>query len=225
ERMNRVDAVLFDNDGVIVDSEQYWHDIATDLFQEATADTIDGDAALADALGMNYREIYDLLADRYDVTMDRQTFIQRYEDAADEIYRERVSLMDGFHDLVEAVTAEDCLTAIVSSSPQRWLNLVVDRFDLDGIDEVISADTLRQTGEIDAGKPAPDVYRATARRLGVDPSHCLVVEDSVNGVNAATAAGMTCIAYGQSVEGADATALTPQELRTLVLAAVREKVF
>ncbi len=210
------EAVIFDNDGVIVDSEQYWRQVAVDLFQDATAEEIDPTDALEDALGMNYRDIYDLLADRYTVTMDKETFLQRYEDAAEQVYTENVEMMDGFHELLDTVREHGCNVAIASSSPRRWLDMVVDRFDLE-VDEVVSADALKQAGDIDAGKPDPGVYQVTARRLGVDPERCLVVEDSTNGIRAANRAGMVCIGYRNESDEADATAATPQELREEIL--------
>ncbi|MDY6768873.1 MAG: HAD family phosphatase [Candidatus Nanohaloarchaea archaeon] len=218
-------AVIFDNDGVIVDSEQYWHEMAAALFQEATADDIDVQPVLDDALGMNYRDIYDLLADRYDVTMEQEEFLHRYNAAADEVYREQASLMEGFHDLVAEITDRGCMVAIASSSPRRWLSMVVDRFDLDAIDLVVSADELKQEGRIAAGKPDPGIYRVTAQQLGVDPSACLVVEDAPNGVTAAKQAGMHCIAYRNDADAADATARSPAELRELVLERLPEEGF
>lgn len=220
-----ITAVVFDNDGVIVDSEQYWHEMAADLFQEATEDPIDTRTALDDALGMNYRDIYDLLADRYEVTMEKEEFLERYRDAADEVYGERVTLMDRFKQLVAEIKERDRKVAIASSSPRQWLEMVVDRFDLDMIDLVMSADELKQDGEIDAGKPDPGIYRVTARRLGVDPSTCLVVEDAPNGVTAATRAGMECIAYQHDHPDAAASAASPVQLRRLILDRLQQEGF
>jgi mannitol-1-/sugar-/sorbitol-6-/2-deoxyglucose-6-phosphatase len=78
--------------------------------------------------------------------------------------------------------------AIASSSPRRLIDAVCDRLGLGGIDVRCSAmDEAR-------GKPAPDVYLTAARRLGVAPASCLAVEDSLNGLASARAAGMTCVA-------------------------------
>ncbi|MDY6769436.1 MAG: HAD family phosphatase [Candidatus Nanohaloarchaea archaeon] len=211
-----IDAVIFDMDGVIVDSEQYWRELALDLYQEATADDIDAADALEDALGMNYREIYDLLADRYEVTMPKDAFIRRYQDAAGDVYGSKVALMDGFPGLLSDIRAAGCATAIASSSPAEWIRIVLDRFDL-SVDEVISADELKQEGVIDAGKPDPAVYEAAARALDVEPRHCVVVEDSDNGIRAATRAGMYCIGYRNGSPEADATAASPAELRETLL--------
>lgn len=87
--------------------------------------------------------------------------------------------------------------AIASSSPRRLIDAVCDRLGLGGIDVRCSAmDEAR-------GKPAPDVYLTAARRLGVAPVSCLAVEDSLNGLASARAAGMTCVAVPDPLLAAD----------------------
>jgi sugar-phosphatase len=87
--------------------------------------------------------------------------------------------------------------AIASSSPRRLIDAVCDRLGLGGIDVRCSAmDEAR-------GKPAPDVYLTAARRLGVTAAQCLAVEDSLNGLASARAAGMTCIAVPDPLLAAD----------------------
>ena len=87
--------------------------------------------------------------------------------------------------------------AIASSSPRRLIDAVCDRLGLDGIDVRCSAmDEAR-------GKPAPDVYLTAARRLGVAPAQCLAVEDSLNGLASARAAGMSCVAVPDPLLAAD----------------------
>jgi beta-phosphoglucomutase-like phosphatase (HAD superfamily) len=87
--------------------------------------------------------------------------------------------------------------AIASSSPRRLIDAVCDRLGLDGIDVRCSVmDEAR-------GKPAPDVYLTAARRLGVAPANCLAVEDSLNGLASARAAGMICVAVPDPLLAAD----------------------
>jgi sugar-phosphatase len=87
--------------------------------------------------------------------------------------------------------------AIASSSPRRLIDAVCGRLGLDGIEVRCSAmDEAR-------GKPAPDVYLTAARRLGVAPANCLALEDSANGVAAAKAAGMRCVAVPDPLLAAD----------------------
>jgi HAD superfamily hydrolase (TIGR01509 family) len=189
-----MDAVLFDMDGVIVDTETFWRARERDvILPEAVAD---GDPSQADIRGVNYRETYDHLAERYEMALDRAAFLDLYESAAADLY-DTADLMPGFRDLLAALREDGVSVAIVSSSPRRWIERVVERFDLD-------VDTVVSTEDIDGpGKPAPDVYAAAAERVGADPANCVAVEDSPNGVRAATRAGILTVAYGGDPEAAE----------------------
>jgi len=185
ERRSR--AVLFDMDGVIVDSERYWHDAQPEHIFPATLAGAYPD--LDETTGMNYKEIYDYLDANYEPKISKDEFIDIFDETAREIYRERVSLLDGFHELRDDLAANDVTVSIVTSAPPAWHEIVTERFDIT-VGETISAE------DIDgAGKPAPDVYEHAADVLGIDPGDCLVVEDSKNGVEAGKRAGMTVIAY------------------------------
>ena len=209
-------AVLFDMDGVIVDSERYWVPTEREeIFPDVVADGTPTD----ETTGMNFRESYDYLDEHYETTVEKDEFVERYEDAARDIYGEKVELMDGFRELVADLRAADRRIALVSSSPPDWIERMLDRFDLhDAFDEVISAEQI--PGE---GKPAPDIYEYAAGELGVEPEDCVAVEDSENGVAAARAAGMAVVGYRNKSEEtldlseADAVAESPEELREELL--------
>ena len=203
-------AVLFDMDGVIVDSERYWHDAQPEHIFPATL--AGGYPDLDETTGMNYKEIYDYLDANYEPKISKEEFIEIFDETAREIYRERVSLLEGFHELRDKLGGSDTTVAIVTSAPPAWHGIVTERFDI-AVDETISAEDI--DGE---GKPAPDVYEHAADVLGIDPADCLVVEDSKNGVEAGKRAGMTVIAYrtGPNSETdlstADVVANGPEEL-------------
>jgi len=180
-------AVLFDMDGVLVDSERYWHEAQPEHIFPATLAGEYPD--LDETTGMNYREIYDYLDANYETKIDKDKFIDIFDETAREIYRERVSLLEGFHELRDDLGGNDIAVAIVTSAPPAWHEIVTERFDITA-DETISAE------DIDGdGKPAPAVYEHAADVLGIDPADCLVVEDSKNGIEAGKRAGMTVIAY------------------------------
>lgn len=96
--------------------------------------------------------------------------------------------MPGVAEAVELCTRLGLRLAIASSSPRRLIDAVCDRLGLSGIQVRCSA------ADEANGKPAPDVYLAAARRLGVAPASCVAIEDSPNGIAAAKAAGMRCVA-------------------------------
>jgi HAD superfamily hydrolase (TIGR01509 family) len=206
-----VDAVLFDMDGVLVDSERFWHAFEDEwVFAEATL----GTPTRAEITGRNYREIYDYLAETYGTTVSKEEFVRRYDEYAMEVvYGDGVVPMDGTTELFDALR-ERVSVGIVSSAPRPWIGVVRDRFGLDPLDLVLSAE------DIDGpGKPEPDVYEHAAAELAVAPEACVVVEDSYNGVLAASRAGTFTIAYrtpqNQDVDhgAADEVAEGPEALR------------
>ena len=210
-------AVLFDMDGVLVNSEDYWVEFQEDdILPWAVPDE---DVDVAEVSGMNYREIYDYLEEEYGTAVSREEYIDRFSGAAEEIYTERVDLLEGTHDLLDELEARGVTTAVVSSSPHEWIGWVTERFDLeDEFDHVISAD------DIDAAsKPAPDVFEYAADEVGVPTEDCVVVEDSENGIEAAARAGTVVVAYRIDAHGdidrspADEVVDTPAELRETVL--------
>ncbi len=198
-------------DGVLVDSERFWHDFEDEwVFAEAAEGTPDRD----EITGRNYREIHDYLTEKYGTTVSKEEFVARYDEHAMEVvYRDGVELMDGAVELFADLRANVKL-AIVSSAPQSWIGVVRERFDLDPLDLVLSADDID-----DPGKPEPHIYEHAARELGLKPEECVVVEDSYNGVLAASRAGAHCIGYRTSENrdvdhsAADETVEGPEELR------------
>ena len=218
-RTHRMDAVLFDMDGVLVNSEDFWNEFEEEfVFSEA----VDGDAPSHDEItGMNFREIYDYLDENYETTLDKEAFVGRYEERAETVYGEEVDLLDGARELLDDLRDRGVKVAIVSSAPQSWIGAVLDRFDLGEFARVISAE------DIDApGKPEPHVYEHAASELDVDAENCAVVEDSRNGAKAAVRAGTYCVAYRSDhnadtdLSVADVVVGSPEELRTELLAAV-----
>jgi len=205
-------AVFFDMDGVIVDSERYWR---TEQPEHIFPATLTGEHPdLDETTGMNYREIYDHLDEHYETKISKEEYIDIFDATAREIYSERVSLLDGFQDLVGDLQATGLPVAIVTSAPPSWHEIVTERFDI-SVDETLSAE------DIDGdGKPAPDIYEYAAEVVGREPADCLVIEDSKNGVEAGKNAGMTVIAYRSGpnddtdLSAADVVVESAEELRT-----------
>ena len=207
-------AVFFDMDGVIVDSERYWRTEQPDHIFPATLAGEQPD--IDETTGMNYREIYDHLDEHYETKISEEEYIDIFDETARDIYSERVTLLDGFQDLVDDLRAAGLPVAIVTSAPPEWHEIVTERFDID-VDETISAE------DIDGdGKPAPDIYEYAAGVVGRDPVDCLVIEDSNNGVAAGKNAGMTVIAYRSGpnddtdLSAADTVVESADELRATI---------
>jgi HAD superfamily hydrolase (TIGR01509 family) len=101
----------------------------------------------------------------------------------------RLKAMPGLPELVVELQARGLRRAIATSGERRYVELVMHELSLDStFDAIVAAQDVKR------GKPAPDVYLLAARRLGLEPEQCLVLEDAPNGVAAAKAAGMMCIA-------------------------------
>lgn len=205
--------MLFDMDGVVVDSELYWgpKERAV-IFPEVVPDQ---DVTTEEITGRPYREIYTYLNENYEVAVGRDRFLELFDTVAREIYAEDAAVMDGFDELCAALREGGASVALVTSSPHDWLNIVLDRFDL-SFDAVVSAD------DVAAGKPEPDIYEHAADRIGEAPADCIAVEDSTHGASSAAAAGVTCIGYvgvhgSLNRDAVDAVAADPDELRTLLL--------
>nr|WP_266079634.1 HAD family phosphatase [Haladaptatus caseinilyticus] len=208
-----MNAVLFDMDGVIVNSEDFWVELEEEtIFPQV----LEADVEAGEITGMNYREIYDYLDSKYETTATKEEFIAIYDEAATKLYGEHVSLMDGFHDLLADLRERETEIALVSSSPHHWIEIVLDRFDLD-FAEVVSAE------DIDApGKPEPAIYEYAAGLLDRHADECTAVEDSEHGVQSAARAGAYCIGYPNGAKeldlsAADVVVSSPAELRAELL--------
>jgi HAD superfamily hydrolase (TIGR01509 family) len=209
-------AVLFDMDGVLVDSERYWVEREREAILPATvAESVDP----AEITGMNVADLYDYLDAEYDTLVGKDAFVAEYDEHATEIYRDQVSLLTGFETTVGLLRDRAVAVGLVSSSPVRWIDMVRDRFLLrDVFDVVVSAD------HVEHGKPAPDVYLEAASLLDCAPEECLAVEDSAHGLRAADRAGMRTIGYTgsdddppEALAGAEAVATSGEELRDVLL--------
>ena len=142
-------------------------------------------------IGLGVLDLYALLVDTYHLQKTKEQFLEIYQEMANEIYGQKVSLIEGFTELLSALHTNNIPVALASSSPTSWINIMLERFSLrDSFQVVVSADEL--TGQ---GKPSPAIYVLTATRLGVRPDRCIAIEDSKNGVLSAKNAEMFCVGF------------------------------
>jgi HAD superfamily hydrolase (TIGR01509 family) len=177
-------AIVFDMDGVIVDSEAKWREVETDFFRVSIPTWKDSDHEKI--IGMGIEDVYHFLVDKFDLAMGKVEFLERSDEVANKVYRERVDCSDGFLELARGLKHRGIRTAIASSAPERWIKVVIDRFSLSPlIDVVVSADDVGSRT-----KPEPDIYLEAAARLGLPTGQCLAIEDSSIGLLAAKRAGL-----------------------------------
>jgi HAD superfamily hydrolase (TIGR01509 family) len=180
------DAVIFDLDGVLADSEQLWNQAKQELVQEAGGRW--RDRAPRDMMGMSSHEWSAYMHDELRVPLGIDEINRRVVARMDALYRERLPLLPGAVEAVRAVSS--CWPLGLASSSNRE---IIDLFLREsGLEDAFTAAVSSE--EVERGKPAPDVYLETARRLEVDPAVCVAVEDSSNGLRSAKAAGMVLIA-------------------------------
>ena len=179
-------AVVFDLDGVLVDSEQVWDEARRDVV--AAHGGTWKDSATTDMLGMSSPEWSRYVAEELQVDLTPEEVNAKVLDAMLTRYREELPLLPGARAAVLRI-ADAFPIALATSSNREVIDLVLDGM---GVTERFQATVSSE--EVARGKPAPDVYLEAARRLGVDPQQAAAVEDSANGLRSAHAAGMRVIA-------------------------------
>jgi HAD superfamily hydrolase (TIGR01509 family) len=181
-----VDAVVFDLDGLLLDSEHLW-----DEAREALARERGGrwhERAQADMMGMSSPEWSRYMHDEIGLAESPEEITAEVVRRMEELYGERLPLLPGAREAVERLAARWPL-GLASSSNRPLIDLALE---LSGLAPLFRATVSSE--EVARGKPAPDVYLETARRLGVSPNRAAAIEDSHNGILSAAAAGMHVVA-------------------------------
>lgn len=204
-----VKAVVFDLDGVLLDSEQLWQQ-AKEALVRATGGRWRDDAPRA-MLGMSSTEWSRYMHDELDVPLSEEEINRGVVDRMSERYRSELPLLPGAVEAVRGLAAH-WPVALASSANREIINLFLE---LSGLTEAFAVTVSSE--EVPRGKPAPDVYLEAVRRLKVAPAGCVAVEDSSNGLRSAAAAGLTVIAVPNPhyPPSADALALAAATITTL----------
>jgi HAD superfamily hydrolase (TIGR01509 family) len=179
-------AVIFDLDGVLVDSETVWDEARQQVV------TCHGGQwrpeATREMMGMSSTEWATYLRDELGVRLDPDAISDEVVRLVQEQYADRLPLLPGAVETVRNIATHWRL-GLASSFPRLVIDLVLEGSALGPMFAVTVS-----SEEVARGKPAPDVYLEAARRLGVAPEQCVAIEDSTNGIRAGLAAGMAVIA-------------------------------
>jgi HAD superfamily hydrolase (TIGR01509 family) len=205
-----IEAVIFDMDGVLLDSEAAW-----DAAREAYARESGGrwsDSAQRDMMGMSSTEWSRYMHEELDVPADPEQISSDVVDRMMAGYRDRLPLIDGAVEAVERMAGRYGKLGLASSANRPLIDLALRE---SGLDRWFAATVSSE--EVERGKPAPDVYLEAARRLDVDPASVLAVEDSHNGILSAHRAGMRVVAIPNHAfpPGDDALAAADQVLDSI----------
>ena len=206
-----IEAVVFDLDGVILDTEELWNEVREGLARERNGRW--SDTAQADMMGMSSTEWSRYMHDVVGLEEPPEEINREVVRRMLERYAARLPLID---DAVEAVRrlADEWPLGLASSSNRE----LIDRaLDVSGLAPCFRATVSSE--EVARGKPAPDVYLEAARRLEVPPGACAAVEDSASGLRSAHAAEMRVVAIPNAAFPPPADALA---LADLVLGSISE---
>ena len=210
-----IQAILFDLDGLMVDSEPHslasWEAVLAE--RGVTLDQL----TIESILGLRIDATARTLIDKYHLSDTESELADAKTEYQIAHLDGNVRPMPGLIELLDEIDRRGMPKAIASSGIQRYVdavlrvNSLLDRFSV-----IISGD------QVAHGKPAPDVFLAAARALNIKPSNCLVLEDAPAGVQAAKAAGMTCIAVPDhsvaqlDLSQADKVVASLHEVRTML---------
>ncbi len=182
-------AVVFDLDGVLVDSEPTWERVRRQFVAERGGRWLP--EAQRQLMGMSTAEWAVYLSEDLGVRLPPHEVAAGVIERMRASYREHVPLLAGAERCVRRMAARWPL-AVASSSPPSLIEVVLGSA---GLGDCFLA--VLSTEQVARGKPAPDIYLAAAARLGVEPGRCVAVEDSTNGLLSAAAAGLVVVAVPQ----------------------------
>jgi HAD superfamily hydrolase (TIGR01509 family) len=203
-------------DGVLIDSEQAWADARKELALRTGGTWASGTQRRI--MGMSPPEWSRLMHEELGVPMEPAQISSEVVERLERRYRERLPLLPHAREAVERLAGHWPL-GLASSSNRPLIDLVLELAGLARCFRVIVS-----SEEVPRGKPAPDVYLEAARRLETDPGRCAAIEDSANGIRAATAAGMLVVAIPNANYPPDSAALELADVVLPSLASLRPDV-
>ncbi|NOR75801.1 MAG: HAD-IA family hydrolase [Draconibacterium sp.] len=182
-------AIIFDMDGVLVDSEPHHVKIEKQLFEKLNLNISDEEHStyMGKATDVMWKEIIHDKRLRYS---SKELVKQNVEISKEHFAQQKLAPIDGLVELLEKLKKNKILMAVASSSGQEIIAVILKSNGLDKYFKYMVSSEL-----VGGSKPEPDIFLHTAKLLSVNPEECIVIEDSTNGIRAAKAANMFCIAY------------------------------
>ena len=182
-----IEAVIFDMDGVLADSEPLYHLSLNQVLQAHGHSLTDEDNRII--LGTTVEFTWQTLKDRFQLDGDLQDWIGVYDEVLLKNLRENIEPSPGLYSLLDTLDARGLPFGLASSSQANWVDVILTILKVKGRFKVVMSGDM-----VTDGKPHPEIYLTAANKLGVAPSRCLVFEDSPHGIQAGKAAGMTVVA-------------------------------
>ena len=188
-------AFIFDMDGVIIDSEPIHFQVDIETMKHLGCNMSKKElekyvGTTNEYMLTDIKKNYNIKESIEEITDYKMKLTKR------KIIESDLEPIEGIKELLVNLKENSIPAAIASSSPIDFINIVVEKFKIrDYFQYIVSGE------EVENGKPAPDIYIETAKKLGFDPKDCTVIEDSKNGVQAAKSAGMKCIGFANVNSG------------------------
>lgn len=184
-----IEAALFDMDGLMIDSDSVISESYETVMKEYGKKPKLNERGIVHTPGISAIDNWKTLASTYKINEDISILVSKKSKLHESLIKKGVKSMPGLHELLILLKDKNIKIAIASSSKMSVIHSVVEHLDIQKYFDVIVSGE-----EVENGKPAPDIFLKAAHKLNVKPMRCVVLEDSINGVKAAKAGGMKCIA-------------------------------
>ena len=187
--MDGFTAVIFDMDGVLVDSEPLYLKAINNLLTALGVSPVTDYENESILIGTTVDETWNLLIKMRSLPGTIHTYLDKYDDHVKEVLKSDLVPRPGVKTLIDECSKRGIPKAVASSSLREWIYLKLDTINLqDRFDVVLGGD------DVQKGKPEPDIYLMAAEKLQKSPSQCIAIEDSPVGISAAVDAGIYTIA-------------------------------
>ena len=194
-------AVIFDMDGVLIDSEPFHYFIEGEIYKKLNLDI--PEKIRVNFVGLSNKKMWSFIKEKYNLSQKLEELISFNEE---ERARYMASLTNvvpnsGVAELLQTLKENNIALALASSSTRKVIDILTKKTNLQQYFQyMVSGDVVKN------GKPAPDIFLHTAQLLKTDVKNCIVVEDSTNGMKAAKNAGIKCVVYkNKNTRGQDVT--------------------
>jgi len=189
-------AIIFDMDGVLIDSEPNWKIAEVEIFRELGVPLTE--AMTQQTTGLRMDACVEYWRKRYPFAGDAAEISAEITGKVADWARSSGAPLPGVATAIAVVRRLGIPLGLATSSDFSLIEAVLQRLDLEDAFSAIAS-----ASEVDSGKPDPAVYQLCARRLGYTADQCIAIEDSVAGVQSATRSGMKCIAVGEATASRD----------------------
>ena len=207
-----IKALVFDMDGVIIDSEPIHIDLTVQVMRDVGKEP--SPSEIYEFIGVINEEMWPILISRHNIAESAEELIERQMAYVKKrFFEDKLEPIDGIPELMQSAKERGMKIALATSSPRYFAEHILENVGLARyFDALITAD------EISRGKPDPEIYAKAAQALGFKPHECVAIEDAYKGIQAAKGAGMKCIAFKNPNSGdhdttqADSVVLSIREI-------------